>query len=146
MKRWQIFLLFLLASNIVFMCIKYHHNEYDFSIQGVKYQIRVVNGFTNNSSLPLVIWCTTHDGDIGGRALQEGDDYTWYTRLSFWTPTPAYSCTIKWDRTRKMFEAFQVHQGRARCGMSRKCLWLVKEDGIYFSNNESNWVKDFLWI
>ncbi|KAI3688418.1 hypothetical protein L1987_82131 [Smallanthus sonchifolius] len=113
------------------------------SIRGITYQIRVVNGFTNNSSLPLVIWCASQDGDIGGRALQEGDDYTWDTRLSIWTPTPAYSCTMKWDRTRKKFEAFQVH--RAGCGSLRKCSWLVKEDGFYFSNDECNWVKDFSW-
>ncbi|KAJ0806807.1 putative plant self-incompatibility S1 [Helianthus annuus] len=146
MKKWQILLIFLISLQMVFMYIKYHKTEHYFSIQGVTYQIRVVNGFTNNSSEPLVIWCTSQDGvDMGGRALQEGDDYTWYARLTFWTPAPGYSCTIKWDQTRKTFETFQGHQGRHRCGTRRKCLWLIKEDGIYFGNDESNWVKDFSW-
>ncbi|KAD4384139.1 hypothetical protein E3N88_24307 [Mikania micrantha] len=108
-----------------------------FTIHGITYQIRVVNGFTSNSSLPLVIWCASvQEGDIGGRALQEGDDYTWDTRLSIWRRTPGYSCTIKWDGIRKKFEAFDEV---SRCGSLRKCSWLVKEDGFYFSNDESNW-------
>lgn len=137
MKKWQIFLLLLLVSYIVFM----HHPAEYLSIHGITYQIRVVNGFSNNSSLPLVIWCASRDGDIGGRALQEGDDYAWDTSLSIWSPSPAYSCTMKWAATRKKFEAFD----RPRCGSLRKCSWLVKEDGFYFSNDEFNWVKDFSW-
>ncbi|XP_076889131.1 S-protein homolog 29-like [Bidens hawaiensis] len=148
MKKWQGYFIFFFTLHIVLMFIKYLHTQHDFSIQGSEYQIRVVNGFTNNSSVPLVIWCTTQDGDIGGRALQEGDDYTWYTRLTLWTwaPTPTYSCTIKWDTTRKTFEAFLPHRDRVRCGSRKKCLWLVKEDGVYFSDDESDWVKDYLWI
>lgn len=146
MKNWQIFLVFLFTSYIVFISISHHHQPEYFSIDGITYQIRVVNGFTNNSSLPLVIWCASQDGDIGGRALQEGDDYTWETALSFWTSTPSYFCTMKWDQTRKKFEAFKVHQEKKpRLGSFRKCLWLVKEDGFYFSNDEFNWVKDFSW-
>nr|XP_043614099.1 S-protein homolog 29 [Erigeron canadensis] len=146
MKSWQIFLLFLLASYMVFMSMKHHQPKY-FSIHGMTYQVRVVNGFTNNSSLPLVIWCSSKDsGIIGGRALQEGDDFSWDTKLSFWTSTPFFSCTMKWDRTRKKFEAFRVHRDQPRCGPPlRKVSWLVKEDGFYFRNDECNWVKDFSW-
>ncbi|CAI9290529.1 unnamed protein product [Lactuca saligna] len=126
------------------MAMKHHQPEY-FSIHGIRYHVRVVNGFTNNSSLPLIIWCASQDGDIGGRALQEGDDFSWNTRHSFWTSTPAFSCTMKWDQIRKKFKAFQIHRDRSRCGVSRKCLWLVREDGFYFSNDEYNWVKDFSW-
>ncbi|KAK9078953.1 hypothetical protein SSX86_000622 [Deinandra increscens subsp. villosa] len=140
MKKWQIFLLSMLAASsyIVFMSSKW------LSIHGIiTYEIRVVNGFTNNSSLPLVIWCD--EGDIGGRALQQGDDYTWDTRVSMWTQ--AYRCTMKWGGTRKKFEAFE--RGRCRTSSSsssvRKCSWLVKEDGFYFSNDECKWVKDFSW-
>ncbi|KVH91049.1 Plant self-incompatibility S1 [Cynara cardunculus var. scolymus] len=125
--------------------MKQHQPQY-FSIHGITYEIRVVNGFTNNSSLPLVIWCASQDANIGGRALQEGDDFSWDARISFWTANPAFSCTMKWDRTRKKFEAFQVHRDRPRCRLLRKCSWLVKEDGFYFSNDESNWVKDFSWL
>ncbi|KAK9072437.1 hypothetical protein SSX86_008871 [Deinandra increscens subsp. villosa] len=143
MRKCRIYLLLFFASLILIIFINYQH----ISTQGIRYEIRVVNGFTNNSSLPLVIWCTSHDGgDIGGRALQEGDDYTWYLRLSFWIPAPAYSCTVKWDRARMRFEAFKVHRDRNRCGMARKCLWLVKEDGIYFINHQSNWIKELSWI
>ncbi|XP_071699965.1 uncharacterized protein [Rutidosis leptorrhynchoides] len=127
------------------MSMKHHQPEY-FSINGVTYQVSVVNGFTNNSSLPLVIWCVTQNGDdIGGRALQEGDDFSWDITLGFWTSTPAFSCTMKWDRTRKKFEPFQVHRERPKCGTLRKVSWLVKEDGFYFNDDEGNWIKDFSW-
>nr|GEV55435.1 ribonuclease H-like domain-containing protein [Tanacetum cinerariifolium] len=124
------------ASYIVFMSIKHHQPEY-FSINGITYQVRVVNGFTSNSSLPLVIWCASQDGDIiGGRALQEGDDLAWDTTLSFWTSNPAFTCTMKWDRTRKKFDAFRVYQDGTKCGNLRKCSWLVKEDGVFRSCEE----------
>lgn len=109
------------------------------------YDVRIVNGFSNNSSLPLVIWCGSDDGnDIGGRALQERDDYSWSVISGLWK-TPQYICTMKCDGRRKKFEAFRVNRDRYRCGNYRQCFWLVKEDGFYFSNDEITWKKDFSW-
>ncbi|KAF5752452.1 hypothetical protein HS088_TW01G00361 [Tripterygium wilfordii] len=112
-----------------------------------QYEVRVINGFTNNSSLPLVIWCTSSmEDEIGGRALQEGDDFGWSVRTSFWGPSGnSFFCTMKWDQKRKKFEAFKVSRDVHRCGLYRMCSWLVKEDGFYFSNDEVNWVRDFSW-
>ncbi|KAI3746841.1 hypothetical protein L6452_09283 [Arctium lappa] len=125
----------------------------NFSFHGtITYHVAVFNGFSGNSSLPLIIWCTTvgdaYGGDMGGRALQESDDYSWNVKVTFWksiSSDTAFSCTMKWDQKRKKFEAFRVHRDRSRCGVLRKCLWLVKEDGFYFSNDEHNWVKEFSW-
>ncbi|KAL0548058.1 hypothetical protein IC582_012499 [Cucumis melo] len=114
---------------------------------GIEYEVRVINGFTNNSSLPLVIWCASKDGDIGGRALQEHDDFSWPVKTNFWitTTTSQFSCTVKLDRTRKSFDAFKVPRDIYRCSALRKCSWLVMEDGFYFSDDEVNWKKDFSW-
>ncbi|KAE8076210.1 hypothetical protein FH972_014874 [Carpinus fangiana] len=108
------------------------------------YDVRVVNGFTDNSSLPLVIWCASKDSDLGGRALQEGDDFSWQLATSFWSATH-FSCTIKWDQKRKSFDAFKAPRDAYRCSPLRRCSWLVKEDGFYFSNDEVHWRKDFSW-
>ncbi|KAG7018836.1 Self-incompatibility protein S1, partial [Cucurbita argyrosperma subsp. argyrosperma] len=115
-------------------------------LYGIEYEVRVINGFTNNSSLPLVIWCASKDCDIGGRALQEHDDFSWPVRTNFWiTTTSQFSCTVKLDRTRKSFDAFKVPRDIYRCSALRKCTWLVLEDGFYFSDDEVNWKKDFSW-
>ncbi|KAA8548483.1 hypothetical protein F0562_000250 [Nyssa sinensis] len=91
---------------------------------GIVYDVRVINGFNNNSSLPLVIWCSSRDSDIGGRALQEGDDFSWSVEAKFWdTSTDLFFCTMKWDQKRKSFEAFQVGRDRQKCGPLRKCSW-----------------------
>ncbi|XAR62747.1 hypothetical protein NMG60_11017611 [Bertholletia excelsa] len=111
---------------------------------GREYDVYVINGFKNNSSLPLVIWCRSQDDEIGGRALQEGDDFSWRLRTNLWNK-PLFTCTVKWDQLRRRFDAFYVDRDSHRCAPFLKCFWLVKEDGFYFSNDGVNWKKDFSW-
>ncbi|GFS42226.1 hypothetical protein Acr_00g0078580 [Actinidia rufa] len=108
MKTLIMFLLILsLASYIVFISGR---NDY---LTGTGYDVYVINGFKNNSSLPLVIWCSSQENDIGGRALQEGDDFSWSLKTSLWGTT-FYSCTMKWDQMRKRFDAFHHHRDSRR--------------------------------
>ncbi|KAB2625776.1 hypothetical protein D8674_017436 [Pyrus ussuriensis x Pyrus communis] len=137
----SILLIFALAFVVICMSILEPQNFY-----GTEYNVRVVNGFTNNSSLPLVIWCASQNSDLGGRALQEHDDFSWSLRTSLWGTTDLFKCTMKWDRIRRSFEAFKASRDIQRCGPLRKCSWLVREDGFYFSNDEVNWKKDFSWL
>ncbi|WZY72801.1 hypothetical protein YC2023_005041 [Brassica napus] len=101
---------------------------------GEEFDVRVINSFRDNSSLPLVIWCTSPQGDLGGRALQEGDDFRWTARIELWSWRAEYTCTMKWELKRKRFEAFKVSRDSNRCGITKKCSWSVREDGFYFSN------------
>ncbi|XVE84785.1 hypothetical protein DITRI_Ditri17bG0040300 [Diplodiscus trichospermus] len=136
----SVVLMFCVALGIIFMSV--YQPEHFF---GMEYEVRVINGFSNNSSLPLVIWCISQqDGDIGGRALQEGDDYGWMLKTNIWSSSH-YLCTMKWDAKRRSFDAFNVPRDRQRCAPLKKCSWLVKEDGFYFSSDEVNWKKDFSW-
>ncbi|KAJ0092963.1 hypothetical protein Patl1_25858 [Pistacia atlantica] len=64
----SILLILLVALGIIFISL-FQPEQYFF---GTEYDVRVINGFSNNSSLPLVIWCSSEDSDLGGRALQEG--------------------------------------------------------------------------
>ncbi|CAN4120689.1 unnamed protein product [Withania somnifera] len=108
------------------------------------YNIHIINGFTNNSSLPLVVWCISSDRvDIGGRALQEHDEYSWSVKTTFWKNTQ-FLCTMKFDQQKRSFQAFQ-RKDIQRCSPTRECFWLVKEDGFYFSNDEIYWRRDFSW-
>ncbi|CAL1366427.1 unnamed protein product [Linum trigynum] len=120
----------------------------------LEYDVRVINGFTNNSSLALVIWCSSggeNFGDMGGRALQEGDDFSWTSMTTtdcfFGSSSDDVNvvCTVKWDLRKREFDAFKATRDVRRCDRLRKCSWLVKEDGFYFSNDEVNWKKDFSW-
>lgn len=140
-KRLTSFLLMLfLGVYIVFMSARESG-----LFSGITYDVCVVNGFTNNSSLALVIWCSSQSKDLGGRALQAGDDFSWSLRTRTWGAATLFHCTMKWDQRRTRFEAFQVQRDSQRCAPSRTCFWLVKEDGFYFSNDQVNWKKDFSW-
>lgn len=112
---------------------------------GVEYDVRVINGFKSNSSMPLVIWCHSLEKDLGGRALQEGEDFGWRLRTNLWG-TSKFFCTMKWDQRRRSFDAFNIAKDGQRCSPLRKCSWLVREDGFYFSSDEINWKKDFSWF
>lgn len=135
----KMLLIFCIAIGIMFLSIYRPEN-----FSGLEYDVRVINGFTNNSSLPLVIWCLCNNDDMGGRALQEGDDFSWSLKTNFWSATQ-FSCTMKWDTKRRKFDAFKVPRDVYRCSLLRKCFWMVREDGFYFSNDEINWKKDFSW-
>lgn len=132
-------LIFCLAFFLILISILQPQHLY-----GSEYDVRVINGFSDNSSLPLVIWCTSEESDLGGRALQEHDDFSWRLRTNFWG-TSHFICTMKWDRRRKSFEAFKVPRDLHRCSPFRRCSWLVTQEGFYFSNDEVNWKKDFAW-
>ncbi|KAK3029520.1 hypothetical protein RJ639_038479 [Escallonia herrerae] len=70
------------------------------------HEVRIINGFTSNSSMPLVIWCKSNQGDLGGHALQEGDDYILSFETNFWQRTDLLFCTMKWDRKRMSLKHF----------------------------------------
>ncbi|PIN15537.1 hypothetical protein CDL12_11819 [Handroanthus impetiginosus] len=145
MKPKKTFLILILC---VALFTTYSSLKHIFNLENTTYDVRIINGFSNNSSLPLVVWCVSQDwGDIGGRALQERDDYSWIikTKGFFWS-SYRFVCTMKWDSRRKKFEAFQASRDKYRCGANRQCFWLVKEDGFYFSNNGVDWIKDFSWV
>ncbi|KAJ8768417.1 hypothetical protein K2173_021570 [Erythroxylum novogranatense] len=136
----QMFLIIGLALAIILISI-YQPER----LSGSEYDVHVINGFTNNSSLPLVIWCSSNGEDFGGRALQEGDDFSWSLKTSLWDTT-RFLCTIKWDQDKRKFDAFKVPRDVYRCRLFKKCFWMVREDGFYFSNDQVNWKKDFTWF
>ncbi|KAI4338180.1 hypothetical protein L6164_016524 [Bauhinia variegata] len=137
----RLFLILGLASFIIAISTIQPAAEY---LLGSEYEVRVINGFKDNSSLPLVIWCSSEDADLGGRALQEHDDFSWKMKTNLWSCNHM-KCTMKWDQTRKSFEAFKASRDTYRCGPLKRCFWMVTENGFYISNDEVNWNKDFSW-
>ncbi|KAK2982090.1 hypothetical protein RJ640_003013 [Escallonia rubra] len=86
------------------------------------HEVHIINGFTSNSSMPLVIWCKSNQGYLGGHALQEGDDYILSFETNFWQRTDLLFCTMKWDRKRMSFEAFPLRRRSYNFGALGKCL------------------------
>ncbi|XP_062105084.1 self-incompatibility protein S1 [Humulus lupulus] len=138
-------IILLFTVTIIFMSFSGPGQRYLLVSPGAEYDVRIINGFSDNSSLPLVIWCASEQSDLGGRALQERDDFSWRLRTDVWG-NPHFVCTMKWDRRRKKFDAFKVSRDVRRCSPLRKCSWLVTETGFFFSNDEINWKKDFSWL
>ncbi|KAF4370872.1 hypothetical protein G4B88_012672 [Cannabis sativa] len=134
----------LIISTIVSVAVLIIFVSFSGPVGLLEYDIRIINGFSDNSSLPLVIWCASEQSDLGGRALQERDDFSWRVRTDMWG-NPHFVCTMKWDRKRKKFDAFKVSRDVRRCSLLRKCSWLVTENGFFFSDDEINWKKDFSW-
>lgn len=137
----RIWILVALATFIIVVTVTVEPSEYLF---GSEYEVRVINGFTNNSSVPLVIWCANDEENIGGRALQEHDDFSWKMKTHFWSSN-LMKCTMKYDQIRKKFDAFKASRDVHRCGPFKLCSWLVSEHGFFFSNDQVNWYKDFEW-
>uniref|UniRef100_A0A7N0V2T5 S-protein homolog n=1 Tax=Kalanchoe fedtschenkoi TaxID=63787 RepID=A0A7N0V2T5_KALFE len=135
-----LWLIFCILSLIVFLSAKHPSSHHYF--QKSEYHVRITNGFSSNSSLPLIIWCSSERDELGSLALQEGDDFSWSLKSNFLGTVGGhqYTCTMKWDLRRRSFVAFSGGRGE-----SRKCLWLVKEDGFYFSEDEVSWKKKFSW-
>ncbi|XP_019166027.1 PREDICTED: uncharacterized protein LOC109161915 [Ipomoea nil] len=143
MKAQSILLVIILAlaTYAAFISLK----QPDRYLGSVVYDVHVINGFSDNSSMPLVVWCSSSaDDDIGGRALQEGDEFSWSVKTIFWANIK-FRCTMKFDRRRRRFEAFRRSRDVERCNPTRHCFWLVKKDGFYFGNDGINWRKDFSW-
>ncbi|KAG5011610.1 hypothetical protein JHK86_023871 [Glycine max] len=138
----RVYLTLWLASSFIIMMATVQRARLLFATN--EYYVRVINGFSDNSSVPLVIWCASEEMDLGGRALQEHDDFSWVMRPNFWSSN-RMKCTMKWGNTRKSFEAFKASRDTDRCGLHRMCSWMVTQNGFYFSNDEVNWRKDFLW-
>ncbi|CAM8989462.1 unnamed protein product [Rhodiola kirilowii] len=136
------FCIFCLLTFIFFLSTE--HNPHYFGKS--EYHVRITNGFSNNSSLPLIIWCSSQYDELGSLALQEGDDFSWSLKSNiFAVARSQYTCTMKWDMRRRKFVAFSGHRDARGFSESRMCLWLVKEDGFYFSSDETNWSKKFSW-
>ncbi|XP_057757427.1 uncharacterized protein LOC130976554 [Arachis stenosperma] len=139
----RFFLMLCFALFIVFLTNTIERANYLFGNN--EYYVQVINGFSDNSSVPLVIWCSSEEMDLGGRALQEHDDFSWTMRPSFWGGNNEMKCTMKWDSTRRSFDAFMASRDTHRCGAYRMCYWMVTQDGFFFSNDQVNWSMDFLW-
>ncbi|KAK8501910.1 hypothetical protein V6N13_023308 [Hibiscus sabdariffa] len=78
--------------------------------------------------------------------MLKGQDYTWDTKINF-LHTTLFFCNARWvGRKRMSFDAFTVGRDEQRClHYHNSCMWSVREDGIYFSQNNATWEYSYRW-
>ncbi|KZV34846.1 hypothetical protein F511_00748 [Dorcoceras hygrometricum] len=107
------------------------------------YEVHIIRRFTNDSD-ELVVRCESGDDDLGEHYLVTGDDFHWRFRVNFFKST-LFFCHVKWGELEQRFNAFDTDYISYLCEETSKCFWSLSEDGIYFSCDDKNYVKQFEW-
>ncbi|GMI77463.1 hypothetical protein like AT3G24060 [Hibiscus trionum] len=116
----------------------------------INYHIHVRNDLLTFKAPPvkpnLYLHCKSKNKDVGDRPMVTGDDYTWDTKINFLRSTLFY-CNARWvDHKRITFDAFNVTRDEIRCTRyHNSCMWSVRADGIYFSDNNATWINEYPW-
>ncbi|KAK8998525.1 hypothetical protein V6N11_083913 [Hibiscus sabdariffa] len=116
----------------------------------ITYHIHITNNLPLESpanDVPtLRLHCRSKDDDLGERAMFVGDDYTWNAKVNV-LRTTLFSCNAQWTKGKQRhFDAFTASRDEERCQKyHNSCMWSVRRDGIYFSNNNSTWINEYPW-
>ena len=109
-----------------------------------KYHIHIMDDLPDPSS-KLFVHCKSADSDKGARELSPGQEYGWGTRVNVWRST-LYFCLLKWEGVKERYiVAFKGHRDQGRCKHIKACLWKVRDNGIFFSNDNSTWSNEYPW-
>ncbi|KAK8704846.1 hypothetical protein V6N13_048458 [Hibiscus sabdariffa] len=114
----------------------------------VNYHIHITSDVP--SDLPpgipsLRVHCKSGDRDIGEKELFQHEDYTWDTKIDLFRTT-LFFCNIWWEGKQQTIVAFKALRDEHRCRKHHNsCLWSVRDDGIYFSNDNSYWYNAYPW-
>ncbi|KAE8698834.1 putative Leucine-rich repeat receptor-like protein kinase family protein [Hibiscus syriacus] len=115
----------------------------------INYHIHIVNDLPNDMPPgvpPLKIHCKSGDRDIGEMPMFPHDDYQFDTKVD-WFATTLFFCSVDWlEGKQQSFDAFVARRDEHRCRKyHNSCLWSVREDGIYFSDDNLNWFNTYPW-
>ncbi|GMI70309.1 hypothetical protein like AT3G24060 [Hibiscus trionum] len=116
----------------------------------INYHIHITNDLPllspANDVPTLYLHCKSKDDDIGLKAMRVWDDYTWTFKVNV-LRTTLFSCNARWTKGKQRhFDAFVASRDEERCQKyHNSCMWSVRSDGIYFSNNNSTWTNTYPW-
>ncbi|XP_022722238.1 S-protein homolog 18-like [Durio zibethinus] len=141
----EILLLMLLAL-CIFFPLAFAVSE---DLLFIKYHIHIINDLP--SDLPpnvpsvLLLHCKSKDKDLGQRSMLQHEDYTWDSRINLFRTT-LFFCQASWEGKQRNFDAFDANRDEHRCReYHNSCLWSVRDDGFYFSNDNSTWTNEYPW-
>lgn len=96
----------------------------------------------NNMSGDLKLHCQSKNNDLGAKILHPGEEQILRFKVNIWKTTLFY-CLAQRPWQFKIFNAFEAHRDELRCG--GQCYWSVRDDGFYFSNDDTTWDRDYTW-
>ncbi|OMO53015.1 Plant self-incompatibility S1 [Corchorus capsularis] len=122
--------------------------EKDEDMLFIKYHIHITNDTPDDMPFraPNVhLHCKSKNKDVGNRKIAWHEDYHWDTKINYFRTT-LFFCYVWWKSKERYFEAFKATRDEERCRYyHNSCLWSVREDGIYFSNNNATWRNVYPW-
>ncbi|KAF8394205.1 hypothetical protein HHK36_020412 [Tetracentron sinense] len=110
-----------------------------------KYHVYIFNDIVNDTGTgtPLTIHCKSEDDDLGEQLLPPVGHFTWKFNLNLLGNTLFY-CNFQFDNMQGHYNIFEATRDGHRCYL--KCLWLVRQDGLYFSNGDKKTLElQYVW-
>ncbi|OMP09180.1 Plant self-incompatibility S1 [Corchorus olitorius] len=112
----------------------------------LRFKVHILNGFADNVK-PLLVHCRSLDDDLGNHTLWKGNEFRFKFLLHL-IKTTHFICNFEWAS--KKLDDITVfkdedHAESGECVDTGNCFWKAAADGLYFSNNNQNWVKKFDW-
>ncbi|GLT56406.1 hypothetical protein SLA2020_294490 [Shorea laevis] len=99
--------------------------------------VHIINGMARNSEA-IQVRCSSRGGDLGYHTMGSGDNYVWSVELQ----RALYYCEAMWGvRYFASWHAFQPKRDTGRGTV----FWLVKENGLFLSWDNSTWVRRSQW-
>ncbi|KAK6265923.1 hypothetical protein QUC31_016760 [Theobroma cacao] len=118
--------------------------EVDKLMVRLRYKVHILNGFADNAK-PLIIHCHSRDDDLGEHTLWKDQEFRFKFIVHF-VKTTHFVCDFNWgSKSLDNISVFKNDAETSSCRATGNCFWKAEEDGIYFSNNDQNWVKRFDW-
>ncbi|KAJ0013529.1 hypothetical protein Pint_21529 [Pistacia integerrima] len=109
-----------------------------------KFRVHIINALSHDND-NLIIHCYSLDDDLGEHNLRVGDEFTFKFGRHV-ILTTRFWCDMKYGSDHsKTIDVFTENIGDKYCCHTNKCFWSIREDGIYFSNNNQSWVKWYDW-
>lgn len=109
-----------------------------------QYNIHIVNNITSRTG-ELIVRCKSADDDLQDRYMYKGEDWQWQFRVNFFRST-LFSCDARWGQLKKSFNAFDTDSLSFKCEDTSTCFWSIRDEGMYFSCDDLNYVKQYEWL
>ncbi|XWS22408.1 hypothetical protein CRYUN_Cryun29cG0031400 [Craigia yunnanensis] len=111
----------------------------------IKYHIHIINDLSPGVPSPLYLHCKSKNKDLGQKPMLQHQDYTWDSKINLFRTT-LFFCHAWWEGKQRYFVAFNARRDEDRClWYHNSCLWSVRDDGFYFSNDNSTWTNEYPW-
>ncbi|KAL7209785.1 hypothetical protein ACSBR1_031364 [Camellia fascicularis] len=111
----------------------------------IKFRVHIISAVPDDPT-PLLIHCQSKDDDLDYHFLSNGQDFDWKFRKNFFGTT-LFFCAFQWNSKFTSFDVFNKTTA-SDCETPEQpwtCVWVVKPDGFYMENSDSNGTKLNTW-